>query len=92
MAKRRARLTVVEFEDFCLTLDCLRDIDPAAFERVRAAILQALGVLGSDGRGRGGLRGYIEKVVQDYPQFSYLLDQVPPRPPPFNNPHSRLNQ
>jgi hypothetical protein len=79
MAKRRARLTVTreEFEEFCLTLDCLREIDPEAFERVHAAIFQALAELGSDGHGRGGLRGYIEKAVQDYPQFSYLLDQVP---------------
>ena len=79
MATRRARLTIVreEFEEFCLTLDCLREIDPAAFERLRVAILQAFSELGSDGRGRGGLRGYIEKVAQDYPQFSYLLDQVP---------------
>jgi hypothetical protein len=66
-----------ETEEFCVAIDCLREIDPAAFEQVRAAILQAFSELGSDGRGRGGLRGYIEKVAQDYPQFSYLLDQVP---------------
>jgi hypothetical protein len=80
MATRRARLTVVreEFEEFCLTLDCLREIDPAAFERLRVAILQAFSELDSDGHGGGGLRGYIE--VQDYPEFSYLLDQIPPGP------------
>jgi hypothetical protein len=79
MANRRARLTAVreEFEEFCLALDCLREIDPAAFEQVRAAILRVFSQLGSDGHGRGGLRGYIESVVKDYPQLSYLLDQVP---------------
>jgi hypothetical protein len=79
MPNRHARLTTIgeEFEEFCVALDCLREIDPAAFERVRAAIFQALAELGSDGYGRGGLRGYIESVVKHYPQFSYLLDQVP---------------
>ena len=79
MPNRRDRLTAIrdEFEEFCVAIDCLREIDPAAFERVRAAILQALGELGSDGHGRGGLRGYIESVVKHYPQFSYLLEQVP---------------
>jgi hypothetical protein len=80
MPNRRARLTAIqeEFEEFCVAIDCLREIDPAAFEQVRTAILQALAELGADGHGKDGLRGYIESVVDHYPQFSYLLDQVPP--------------
>jgi hypothetical protein len=79
MAKRRARLIAIgeETEEFCVALDCLREIDPAAFERVRAVIFQVFSELGSDGHGKNGLRGYIESVVKHYPQFSYLLDQVP---------------
>jgi hypothetical protein len=82
MANRRARLIAIreETEEFCVTLDYLREIDPAAFERVRAVILQAFSELGSDGHGKNGLRGYVEKAVQGYPQFSYLLDQIPPGP------------
>ncbi len=76
----RHRLTAAqeEAEEFCITLECLRDTDPAAFERIWAAVLQVLADFGSDGHGKGGLRGYIESAVKQYPQFSYLLDQLHP--------------